>query len=161
MTNYVITAGIVRKDNEILLVRHNSEFGSKDFWTIPGGTANENESAIESIARELMEEAGLKVKNWNSIAYTAQHLNYKRNWQSIVIVFESESFEGNIAITDPDGDILEAAFFPIAKAIELLKEIPFPVMREPLINYLTNGSKNLFWIYNETIEGIVELKNKI
>lgn len=161
MTNYIITAGIVRRNNEILLVKHNSEFGSKDFWTVPGGTANENENALQSVTRELKEETGLVVKNWKSIAYIAQHLNYKRNWQSIVIVFESDNYEGNLTIADPDGDIIEVDFFPIEDAIELIKEIPFPVMRDPLIDYLSNEIKNILWIYNENNEGFVELTNKI
>lgn len=45
-------------DQSVLLVRERSDGG----WTLPGGWADPGESPGEAVAREVMEEAGIKVR---------------------------------------------------------------------------------------------------
>ena len=51
--------GAVFQGNKILLVREKED---ADRWTLPGGWADMNESPAEAVAREVREEAGLKVR---------------------------------------------------------------------------------------------------
>ncbi len=42
---------IIKKDNKVLIVRH-----GQDFWEVPGGRIDANESIEEALHRELREE---------------------------------------------------------------------------------------------------------
>lgn len=58
--------GIVFNDKgEILVVRH----GEDDKWQIPGGTPEEGETQLQTLNRELIEEADVTVKNATPLGY--------------------------------------------------------------------------------------------
>ena len=48
------------KGNEILMVRQ--QHGKHDYWTLPGGSAEEGETDSQAIVREVREETRLEVK---------------------------------------------------------------------------------------------------
>lgn len=51
---------IVYKDNKILAVKHRTKDGGEaDFWAIPGGGLDLDESLIKGVAREMVEETGI------------------------------------------------------------------------------------------------------
>lgn len=57
--NYNFSVGcIVRKENQVLLVRH-TYGGAKDKLLIPGGFCQENELPEEAAVREVFEETGI------------------------------------------------------------------------------------------------------
>lgn len=151
MKNYVITAGIILSGEKILLVKHGTEFGSEPFWTIPGGTAKEGEDIIQSLFREVKEETGLSCISLADLGYTAQHMNYKKGWQSVVLVGVIRNFKGTINTIHTDEDVLEVRFFSFNKAVQHLQRSPFRIMSEPLIAYL-RGKPHQFWLYYERDE---------
>jgi ADP-ribose pyrophosphatase YjhB (NUDIX family) len=53
--------GVVIRDGRALLIRRGSE-PLKGEWSIPGGLLELGETIIEGVARELLEETGLKVR---------------------------------------------------------------------------------------------------
>src|SRR5689334_15833273 len=57
-TPKVDVRGVVFRENRILLVREIADGG----WTLPGGWADVNESARESVVREIREESGFETK---------------------------------------------------------------------------------------------------
>ena len=57
---YVGVGVIVFRDQEVLLVKRNTE-PSKGQWSIPGGRQMVGETAAEAARRELLEETGVKV----------------------------------------------------------------------------------------------------
>ena len=158
MKEYLITAGILRKGDQLLLIKHDSEFGSKPFWTLPGGTSEEGENGFQSITREIKEETGLSVEKIHKIAYKARHTNHKRMWISNIEVYEIAQWNGELFIDDPDGDIIDVQWFSVKEAITLLKEGPFEVMKVPIVSYLEqNPSDTPFWHYVEDKKGNVSL----
>jgi 8-oxo-dGTP pyrophosphatase MutT (NUDIX family) len=48
---------VVRHEGRVLLVRHT--YGDRS-WDVPGGTAQRNEDARDTVARELYEELGVR-----------------------------------------------------------------------------------------------------
>ena len=54
---FQVSVFCMNEDNEILLVKH----PTKGFWMLPGGTPMENESAEETLRREVMEEASCTI----------------------------------------------------------------------------------------------------
>lgn len=63
----VVGPVIYNDKGEILLVK-NPKF--KDFWTIPGGHIELNETAEEALKREIKEETGLKLKDIEPIGFS-------------------------------------------------------------------------------------------
>jgi len=58
-TPKVDVRGVVFRDGKILLVREVADNGR---WTLPGGWADLNESAAESVVREIREESGYETE---------------------------------------------------------------------------------------------------
>jgi ADP-ribose pyrophosphatase YjhB (NUDIX family) len=54
------TAGILIKDNKILLIHRTRE--GKEFWVFPGGGVEKNEKVEDATVREIEEEASIKSK---------------------------------------------------------------------------------------------------
>ncbi len=53
-------AGILTKEDQILLVRH--EKHGRSYWLLPGGGVDYGESVDQALVREFQEECGLDVK---------------------------------------------------------------------------------------------------
>lgn len=159
MTAYVIVTAVIRRGAEVLLVRHDTEFGSPPYWTLPGGTADPGENAFDAVIREVQEETGMTVSRLGKLAYVTQHLNHKRGWQSDVFCFEVDEIGGQVAIeNDPDKEILDVGYFPVAEAAALLADCPFLVIGLPASHHLRSppGSPVPFWIFKEGEDGRVE-----
>ncbi len=58
VTPKIDVRGAVFKDNELLLVQEKSD----GLWTLPGGYADVGLSAAENVEKEVIEEAGIKVR---------------------------------------------------------------------------------------------------
>jgi len=52
-------------------------------------------------------------------------------------------------VSDPDGVVSEARFFPLVEALELLSKLPWPSMKEPLTAYLRGEHPpGTVWMYS-------------
>lgn len=139
MDKYTISSGLIfNNKNQILLAKHVPEFGAGYYWYIPGGTANKNEKVLDALKREIKEETNIdiNINKIDELAYTAEHINHKREWHS---------------------DIVELKWFDIKQAIDVIKNVPFRVMREPLVNYLKMKKPKKYWVYVEYSDGKIEL----
>lgn len=56
-----VTDAVILQDGRIVLIRRNKE-PFKGMWALPGGFAEENETAEECCGREAYEETGLRVR---------------------------------------------------------------------------------------------------
>ncbi len=63
----VVGALVYNEKGEILLIK-NPKFG--DFWTIPGGHIELDESAEQALRREFLEETNLQLKNIEAIGFS-------------------------------------------------------------------------------------------
>lgn len=63
MTKVVsVVAGVLRKDNQILLTSRPKSKPYANYWEFPGGKIEQAESIFEALIRELQEELGIVVK---------------------------------------------------------------------------------------------------
>lgn len=62
LTVDIVLFGLDQLNLEVLLIRRKNE-PFKDFWAIPGGFLEMNETVLEGAQRELKEETGLTVQN--------------------------------------------------------------------------------------------------
>lgn len=70
-TLYRIVVGIVRQQNQLLLVQNQAD-GAEAVWSLPGGVIEEGETLKESLQREMKEETGLSVEAFE-LAYMTEN----------------------------------------------------------------------------------------
>lgn len=106
--NYCLSVGcIVRKSNQVLLVRH-TYGGAKGKPLIPGGFCHENELPEEAAVREVFEEA-------NITAEVKRMLGIRCDRKTWYMLFEMDYVDG-IPTSDMDENS-EALFCEISEAL--------------------------------------------
>ena len=93
---------LVRKGDEALLVK--AKNFSRDYYGLVAGFVETGESLEECVAREVMEETGLRVENIRYFA--SQPWPYP---MGLMVGFQADYVEGDIALRD--GELRDAAFF--------------------------------------------------
>lgn len=89
----------------VLLVRHTYVPG----WHLPGGGVEPGETAEEALAKELEEEANVRLGG--SPELSSIHFNSKASKRDHVLVYVCRNVAQS-ATRAPDREILEAGFFP-------------------------------------------------
>jgi 8-oxo-dGTP diphosphatase len=146
-----IVTALVRRGGELLMVRQ-AGLGEEPAWSVPGGRVEPGELATEALERELAEETGVRVLDPGTLAFTAQIDNRRDGWYAVVFTWEVAAWDGVIAPNDPDGFVSEAAFMPLAEAIEHLAALPW----HPLTaRYLRGELQRGFWLRRVTQDGSV------
>lgn len=57
-----VVCGIINKDEKVFLARRAGDKKLAGFWELPGGKIESNETPQMALARELLEEFGMKVR---------------------------------------------------------------------------------------------------
>ena len=140
----LVAAGItLDKQGRILLVGNDWGRRGRVRYTLPGGTVEPGETALEALSREIFEETGLRVRNIEHMAYISQVEDRKRHERTIAMVFKVQ-WEGLLNPRDPDGHIVEARFFTLDEVRERLED--HRPMYQPLLDYLS-GERGRFYTF--------------
>ena len=115
-----IAAAIVRFGDELLMVRQ-AGAGEEPWWSIPGGRVEPGEFVFEAVVREVGEETGIAVLDPGRLAFTVQVDERREGWFATVWTFDVASWDGELAVGDPDRLVLEAAWVPLAEACRRLE----------------------------------------
>lgn len=92
---------IENKDGKVLIGKRKGSFAEK--YSIPGGKLDEGEHFEEGIAREILEETGIQVRNPKVIALTNNLETYKEDGVHFIsIIFHTKEFTGTPKIMEPD-----------------------------------------------------------
>jgi ADP-ribose pyrophosphatase YjhB (NUDIX family) len=100
-----VRAIVINPDDEVLLVRHGYVSG----WHFPGGGVEVGETCLESLERELKEEAQIAIEGPPSLHGVFFNTQTSRRDHVAAYVVRSFRVMGERA---PDWEILEARFFP-------------------------------------------------
>lgn len=129
--NVGIKAAIIN-DNKILIVKH----ATKDFWDVPGGRIDDNESIHDTLARELSEELpGSKLNNIGQTicAYRVPDLIFDDGSGLVLIVYRVDA-----ELTDPlslSNEHQDAKWATFDEALEIgshiVKETVKALIKEP------------------------------
>lgn len=88
------TLCIIIKNSEVLLGKKTRKLG-KGFYNAPGGKVEEGESILDSIKREVKEEARLTVKNLKQVGLI--NFEFQDGSQGIILhIFLTKDFEGEL-----------------------------------------------------------------
>jgi len=153
-----VVAGLIRNEDQVLLVQQQGPSDSVPAWSVPGGVANPGELLSEALAREVREETGLEILDPGRLLYVAQvdHRPLEQR-QTLIFVFTVAAWQGDLRPADPDGYVLEARFLPVAEAIAVLDAIPWPTMSEPLQAHLRGEvAPGALWCYRRRADGQAE-----
>ena len=154
MPEIQIVTAIVRRGDELLMVRQAGP-GEQPVWSVPGGRVDAGELATEALERELREETGIRVLDPGVVAFTAQIDNREDGWFAVVFTWEVAAWDGDLVPDDPDGYVSEAAFVPLAEAIERLSGIAWhPLTVAYLRGELPRGS---LWLRRVHADGRTEV----
>lgn len=168
-----VAAGLIRRGDEVLLVRQQGPREPRSSWALPGGVVEPGELLGEALVREVREETGLAVAGIGPLLYLTHHVNpgvglsfegapAGPGFIATAAIFAVTRWDGELLPADPDGLILDIAFFPMAEALARLGELPYRVMREPIVAYLRGeASPGTVWCYRRAPDGEDELMARI
>ncbi|MER7251817.1 NUDIX hydrolase [Kribbella sp. NPDC000426] len=141
-------AGVVaRYGGLVALVQDQYEAWDAPYWNLPSGAVEEGESPAAGAVRELREESGLlAVETDLALVWTTRAVVDGRvtseSWNYVVDVQDA-----TFAIDDPDGTVTDARWFSAEDAVRQLRELPYPPIAVPAIDYLTYGARPQDWTF--------------
>src|SRR5206468_653696 len=82
MRDWVVASGLIEEDGKLLLVQNRRRNGSLD-WSTPGGVIEiaDGESVVDGLTREVEEETGIYVCDWNGPVYEVEAVAEGRGWE--------------------------------------------------------------------------------
>lgn len=132
---WLVAGALVESDGCLLLVRNQRRGGHED-WSTPGGVIDaEDGSVLAGLTREVEEETGLRITNWEGPLYEVEAFAPDLGWLMRCEVHRAVDFEGDVQVADPDGIVVEAAFVPAADAGTMLERC-HPWVGEPIADWL-------------------------
>ena len=69
MTQIVVVAAIIRRENKVLLGRRPDHKRHGGLWEFPGGKIDEGETEADAVTRELLEEFGVETVSAGEVVY--------------------------------------------------------------------------------------------
>lgn len=130
-----MAGGLVEGPDGILLVRNRRRWGGDD-WSPPGGVIDDSDAGVvEGLTREVREETGITVTDWHGPVYEVSAAAPEMGWKLLAQVFVARRYEGELAVEDPDGIVVDAAFVTEDECSSLLAGCHRWV-REPLDEWI-------------------------
>ena len=110
MREWLVAGALVEAPDGVLLVRNVRRNGLSD-WSTPGGVIDATDaSLLAGLTREVEEETGLRVTEWEGPVYEVHCVAEDLGWRLRVEVHRAIEYEGELRVADPDGIVVEAAF---------------------------------------------------
>ncbi len=133
--------------DRVALVLERHDWWGGAFWNIPSGRVEPHETPEAGAVRELAEETGLRCSSeaLHLVSTSATTVDGRRSlaWNFVTWVDDPA-----LAVSDPDGHILEACWFARASAIEVLSRLPYRPLSEPAVAHLSGRARaGVHWAY--------------
>lgn len=121
-TAHLIVSALLHREGRILLVREQGPVDAEPCWMLPGGRVEAGESLLETLARELAEETGLRMIGDPVLAFVAHVLTDDDGYVAFTFTCDAD---GVLGPDDPDDYILEVAWVDEAEALRRLEDVPW------------------------------------
>lgn len=115
MREWLVGGALIEGDDGVLLVCNRRRDDSYD-WSPPGGVIDEGETMLAGLTREVHEETGLVVHEWEGPLYEVEIIAGDMGWHLRVEAYRAVHYTGELALTDPDGIVVDARFVPDVEA---------------------------------------------
>jgi ADP-ribose pyrophosphatase YjhB (NUDIX family) len=133
----LVAAGLIEGPDGLLLVQNRRRDGSLD-WSPPGGVieVHEGETVREGLTREVAEETGLVVTDWDGPVYEVEVTAEGMGWALRVETYRALAYSGELTVEDPD-DIVVAARWVAEPAWTAHLDGAHQWVREPVVAFLS------------------------
>jgi len=133
---WVVAGGLIESDDGLLLVQNLRRNGALD-WSPPGGVieVHDGESVVDGLTREVAEETGITVSQWEGPIYHVEAVAAGLGWHLQVEVHRAVRYTGSLHVDDPDGIVVDARFVALDACGDHLAAC-HPWVREPLSAWL-------------------------
>jgi len=129
-----VASAVIEADGEVLLVENRRRDGRVD-WSPPGGVIEDGEDSLVGLTREVAEETGLVVTEWDGPLWQTFAVSESFEFTLEVEMYRAVAFEGTIAPADPDGIVSCARFVPMDAVAGVIATTWRPTT-EPLLAWL-------------------------
>jgi 8-oxo-dGTP diphosphatase len=109
MRQWLVGGGLILGDDGLLLV-HNRRRNGRHDWTPPGGVIDDGETLIDGLTREVEEETGVVVSQWQGPVYEVEVEAPGLGWRLRVEAHVAVDYSGKLRVADPDGIVDDAVF---------------------------------------------------
>ena len=104
MREWLVASALVEVDGALLLVRNERRGGFSD-WSTPGGVIDaEDQSVLTGLTREVEEETGLRVTDWEGPVYEVRAVAQDMGWRLRAEVLPGARLRGRAARRRPGRD---------------------------------------------------------
>jgi 8-oxo-dGTP diphosphatase len=131
---WLVAGALIEGPQGLLMVRNRRRDGSHD-WSTPGGVIDKGETVHGGLTREVLEETGLLVTDWEGPLYEVDARAPDLDWHLRVQVHRAIAYQGALRVDDPDGIVVDARFVPVDGCSSLLDGAHQWVV-EPLVEWL-------------------------
>jgi 8-oxo-dGTP diphosphatase len=129
---WLVGSALIENEDGLLLVANRRRDGRLD-WTPPGGVIDEGEDVLGGLTREVEEETGLRVTEWEGPVYLVDAEALDAGWHMKVEVFRAVAYEGDLKVgDDPDGIVEDARFVPVDECDATLRAATWELISEPV-----------------------------
>jgi ADP-ribose pyrophosphatase YjhB (NUDIX family) len=139
-----LCTGILRRGDEVLLVRCRYEDEREPLWVLPGGRPEGAETIVQTIAREFLEETGLRVRP-ERLAYASESIDRDRDLHVINCTFYTSEEQPWQPLRPLDPCVVEARFVSVAGAPALLRA---DVLRIPVAAALSHAARPNYFAFD-------------
>jgi 8-oxo-dGTP diphosphatase len=153
--SYCAVAAVVRRGDQVLLVKQQGPADPEPVWTPPSGRVHVGESMTAAVLRELAEETGL-AGPVGPLAYVSQH---EIRWPSRHELWTTLCFEvycdeaATPTPQDPDDLVTEATFADLSTAVELLSRNPVRPLADPFrAHILGETTPTTYWSWRIVLD---------
>lgn len=127
-------SALIEGPDGLLLVENRRRDGRTD-WSPPGGVIDEGEDVLTGLSREVEEETGLVVTDWEGPVYLVEAEAPDMGWRLRVEVHRAVGYDGDLRVDDPDGIVVDARFVATDACGAQLAQAWLPT-HEPLVAWL-------------------------
>jgi ADP-ribose pyrophosphatase YjhB (NUDIX family) len=119
---WVVAGALLEASDHLLLVRNLRRGGHSD-WSTPGGVIDATDAdVIAGLTREVEEETGLRVTEWEGPLYEVRAVAPDMGWVLRAEVYRAVAYEGVVRVEDPDGIVVEVEFMAPERGLALLAD---------------------------------------
>jgi 8-oxo-dGTP diphosphatase len=135
LVEFTVAGALLESPEGLLLVRNQRRNGRTD-WSTPGGVIDATDASLRAgLTREVWEETGLHVTEWEGPLYEVRATAVQLGWVMRCEVHRALAFQGDLVVDDPDGIVVEATFAAADACSEFLA-LCAPWVREPLADWI-------------------------